>query len=166
MHWRAEWGFSAWIEYQGKRILFDMGFSDVWRHNADHAGIDLETADVVAFSHIHRDHTRGVLSQNAWQGILAEEGNTSDQPEALADYVQIVTDSPVESDSYWQQAELACSYNACQNRYGSSDTPGAGRDLRIIEATEDTLLVEHRNGKELENAGVVHEHIDAPPTAV
>lgn len=61
MPWKAEWGFSAWIEHGDSRILFDMGFSDVWRFNADHAGIDLETADVIAFSHIHRDHTRGVL---------------------------------------------------------------------------------------------------------
>ncbi len=61
MHWHAEWGFSAWIEFGDKRILFDTGFSNVWRHNAAHAGIDLNTVDVVAFSHIHRDHTRGVL---------------------------------------------------------------------------------------------------------
>lgn len=61
MHWKAEWGFSAWIEHGQARVLFDTGFSDVWRHNAELAGIDLDTADAVAFSHIHRDHTRGVL---------------------------------------------------------------------------------------------------------
>ncbi|MEM7059739.1 MAG: MBL fold metallo-hydrolase [Pseudomonadota bacterium] len=64
MYWRAEWGFSAFIEYNESRILFDTGFSDVWRHNADLAGVDLETADALAFSHIHRDHTRGLLSHS------------------------------------------------------------------------------------------------------
>ena len=62
MVWLAEWGFSAWIEYNGSRILFDTGYSDVWVRNARHAGIDLETADAVALSHFHRDHTRGLLS--------------------------------------------------------------------------------------------------------
>jgi ribonuclease BN (tRNA processing enzyme) len=61
MRWRAEWGFSAFIEAQGARGLVDTGFSDVWRFNADLAGIDLETTDFVALSHIHRDHTRGLL---------------------------------------------------------------------------------------------------------
>ena len=43
----------------GARVLFDTGFSDVYQRNAEHAGIDLETADAVAISHFHRDHTRG-----------------------------------------------------------------------------------------------------------
>jgi len=62
MVWLAEWGFSAWIEYQGARILFDTGYSDVWVKNAAHAGIDLNTVDAIALSHFHRDHTRGLLS--------------------------------------------------------------------------------------------------------
>ena len=61
MVWLTEWGFSAFIEYEESRILFDTGFSDVYQRNADHAGLDLETADVVAISHFHRDHTRGLL---------------------------------------------------------------------------------------------------------
>lgn len=61
MVWLAEWGFSAWIEYNGNRILFDTGYSDVWVRNAAHAGIDVEGADFVAVSHFHRDHTRGLL---------------------------------------------------------------------------------------------------------
>ncbi len=61
MPWKAEWGFSVWIAYRGRHILFDTGFSDVWRFNADHAGIDLDKVDWIALSHIHRDHTRGLL---------------------------------------------------------------------------------------------------------
>ncbi|MEX0281566.1 MAG: MBL fold metallo-hydrolase [Arenibacterium sp.] len=62
MCWHAEWGFSAWIEYGPHRILFDTGYSDVWCHNAALAGIDLNAADVIALSHFHSDHTRGLLS--------------------------------------------------------------------------------------------------------
>lgn len=61
MVWLAEWGFSAFIEHNGSRVLFDTGFSDVYLRNAAHAGIDLETADAVAISHFHRDHTRGLI---------------------------------------------------------------------------------------------------------
>lgn len=61
MCWRAEWGFSAWIEYGRHRFLFDTGYSDVWCHNADLAGIDLNTVDTVALSHFHSDHTRGLI---------------------------------------------------------------------------------------------------------
>ena len=97
MHWRAEWGFSAWIEYEGTRVLFDMGFSDVWQHNAAHAGIDLETADVVAFSHIHRDHTRGVLS-HGFRGrkkavlhprVMEPPPDIPEDGSAYADYLEI-----------------------------------------------------------------------------
>lgn len=61
MVWLAEWGFSAWIEYGETRILFDTGYSDVYCRNAAHAGIDLNSVDVLALSHLHRDHTRGLL---------------------------------------------------------------------------------------------------------
>lgn len=61
MVWLAEWGFSAWISYNGTNILFDTGYSDVYCRNAAHAGIDLNTVDVIALSHFHRDHTRGLL---------------------------------------------------------------------------------------------------------
>jgi len=61
MHWLAEWGFSAFIEYGDQKILFDTGQSDVYRHNAARAGIDLETVDTLALSHFHFDHTGGLL---------------------------------------------------------------------------------------------------------
>ena len=59
--WLAEYGFSAWIEYCGTNILFDAGWSDVWCRNAQTAGIDLNEVDIVALSHFHSDHSRGLL---------------------------------------------------------------------------------------------------------
>ena len=96
MYWLAEWGFSAWIEYGDHRILFDSGFSDVWVRNAGHAGIDLETADVIALSHFHRDHTRGLLSHPFRPGkrlichprVLEDSLETDDQ-RILDDYSRI-----------------------------------------------------------------------------
>ncbi|MCV2889601.1 MBL fold metallo-hydrolase [Ruegeria aquimaris] len=59
--WLAEYGFSAWIEYGDTNILFDTGWSDVWRRNAKTAGIDLDKVGVIALSHFHSDHSRGLL---------------------------------------------------------------------------------------------------------
>ncbi len=56
----AEHGFSAWIEDEDKKILFDCGYSDNFIVNAITLGIDLTTVDYVILSHCHRDHSRGL----------------------------------------------------------------------------------------------------------
>lgn len=56
----AEHGFSAWIEDEDIKVLFDFGFSDKFIQNAEALGIDLRTADYVVLSHCHRDHSGGL----------------------------------------------------------------------------------------------------------
>ncbi|MEN6307929.1 MAG: MBL fold metallo-hydrolase [Anaerohalosphaeraceae bacterium] len=56
----AEHGLSLWIEYDGKRILWDTGQGGVLSANAQSLGVDLALADVVALSHGHYDHTGGL----------------------------------------------------------------------------------------------------------
>lgn len=56
----AEWGFSAFIRFEGTNILFDTGYSNVYLHNAKQLNLDLETSDYIVFSHFHSDHTRGI----------------------------------------------------------------------------------------------------------
>ena len=58
----AEWGFSAFIQSNGTKVLFDTGYSDVYLHNAKQLNLDLETCDYIVFSHFHSDHTRGLQS--------------------------------------------------------------------------------------------------------
>lgn len=56
-----DWGFSALIEYGGKRILFDTGNNaDIFAHNVDAKGIDLRQLDFAVVSHRHGDHTSGL----------------------------------------------------------------------------------------------------------
>lgn len=56
-----DWGFSAFVEYGGKRILFDTGNnSDIFAHNVKAKGIDLGQLDFVVISHRHGDHTSGL----------------------------------------------------------------------------------------------------------
>ena len=52
-----EHGFSAWIETEGRHILFDTGQTGGMLENSKHLGIDLKKADTLVLSHGHFDHT-------------------------------------------------------------------------------------------------------------
>lgn len=55
----GEPGLSLLVEADGKRVLFDTGYSDLFIRNASRMGIDLLALDSVVFSHGHLDHTGG-----------------------------------------------------------------------------------------------------------
>ena len=56
-----DWGFSALLEHDGKRILFDTGNNaEIFRHNVESLGVDLAKLDFVVISHRHSDHTTGL----------------------------------------------------------------------------------------------------------
>src|SRR6201993_5415543 len=49
---QKDWGYAAFVEYAGKRILFDTGNNpDILAQNARAKGIDLSTLDLVVMSH-------------------------------------------------------------------------------------------------------------------
>jgi 7,8-dihydropterin-6-yl-methyl-4-(beta-D-ribofuranosyl)aminobenzene 5'-phosphate synthase len=56
-----DWGFSALVEHDGKRILFDTGNNaTIFEHNVKAMGIDLTKLDFVVISHRHADHATGL----------------------------------------------------------------------------------------------------------
>ncbi len=56
-----DWGFSALVEFDGKRILFDTGNNaDIFAENAEVAKTDLTDIDFAVISHRHLDHTAGI----------------------------------------------------------------------------------------------------------
>lgn len=56
-----DWGYSALVEYGGKRILFDTGNNaQIFEHNVRALGADLRKLDFVVISHRHADHTSGL----------------------------------------------------------------------------------------------------------
>ena len=58
---RKDWGFSAYIEFGGKRVLFDTGNNaEVFAHNVTATGIDLTRLDFAIVSHRHGDHAAGI----------------------------------------------------------------------------------------------------------
>jgi 7,8-dihydropterin-6-yl-methyl-4-(beta-D-ribofuranosyl)aminobenzene 5'-phosphate synthase len=59
----GEWGFSALVEADGHRILFDTGaHTDVVLKNARSLGIDLAQVPEVVLSHNHSDHVGGFMT--------------------------------------------------------------------------------------------------------
>jgi 7,8-dihydropterin-6-yl-methyl-4-(beta-D-ribofuranosyl)aminobenzene 5'-phosphate synthase len=56
-----DWGFSALVEHDGKRILFDTGNNpEIFEHNVKALNIDLTKLDFVVISHRHTDHASGL----------------------------------------------------------------------------------------------------------
>ena len=68
----GEWGFSAVVEADGHRILFDTGARpDTVLNNAKELGVDLANITEVVLSHNHSDHTGGLMTLR--RACLAEE---------------------------------------------------------------------------------------------
>src|SRR5258708_8585362 len=72
---QKDWGYAAFIEYGGKRILFDAGNDPgILANNTKASGVDLSKLDFVIMSHRHGDHMGGlayVLSVNPGVKIYA-----------------------------------------------------------------------------------------------
>lgn len=55
----AEHGLSLYVQYNGRRILFDCGSGPNPQHNAHRLGVSLKALDAVVLSHSHYDHAAG-----------------------------------------------------------------------------------------------------------
>tara|TARA_B100000767_G_C19741725_1_gene526507 strand:+ start:513 stop:1439 length:927 start_codon:yes stop_codon:yes gene_type:complete len=70
----GEWGFSAIIEVDDQRILFDTGSREnTVLQNANELNIDLNNIKNVFLSHNHKDHTGGLINlRNKYPNSFAE----------------------------------------------------------------------------------------------
>ena len=94
------WGYSALVEYGGKRVLFDTGGdNDKFAYNVKVLGVDLTRLDLVVLTHRHGDHTSGlnyVLSINPGVKIYTPaEGGAFGTPinPALLKLIQVRVES-------------------------------------------------------------------------
>ncbi len=75
---------SYYIECDGKKILFDAGYSDAFMNNAKALNIDLTGIDFLVLSHGHLDHIGGLIPLTR---LLAEKHNKrkeADKPTLVA----------------------------------------------------------------------------------
>jgi len=60
---KSDWGFSCLITGLEKTILFDTGTQrNILWHNIRVLDVDLDKVDMIVLSHLHRDHTGGLVS--------------------------------------------------------------------------------------------------------
>lgn len=126
------------VTYEGRLPGFSNRFAELVELSTDRFRLTDPTS---AFC------SRGVQSQGALVDQLLAEGvseeNALSQSAPMADYVQVFSSFPVEADPYWE-SQNECTFNACNAVYGSTETPREARDLRIIEAFDDSVELEPR----------------------
>jgi 7,8-dihydropterin-6-yl-methyl-4-(beta-D-ribofuranosyl)aminobenzene 5'-phosphate synthase len=164
---QKDWGYAAFLEAGGKRILFDTGNdAEVLAKNAAAKKVDLARLDFVVMSHRHGDHMGGmahVLSVNPKVKIYApKEGfgvYGSDLPSAfyrkddtLAPHERYFGGSPpaiLRFGKAWPQADIALIDKTTEIAPGVhaislvSDKPGTLelRELSLAVATPEGLVV-------------------------
>ncbi len=58
---KTDWGFSALLEVEGLRILFDLGNEpEIFAHNIEKLGVNLSDVDYLFISHYDSDHIGGL----------------------------------------------------------------------------------------------------------
>jgi 7,8-dihydropterin-6-yl-methyl-4-(beta-D-ribofuranosyl)aminobenzene 5'-phosphate synthase len=83
----GEPGFSAFLEADGKKFLFDTGYSDAFLKNARKMAIEPLDADAILLSHGHLDHTWGLI---AIIRELTENGFRQSAQNAVPDRIKLI----------------------------------------------------------------------------
>ncbi len=109
----AEHGLSLYLEFGEKKILFDMGQSDLFERNAHRLGVDLAEVDFAVLSHGHYDHGGGL---NAFLKLNEKA---------------LIYLSPLATEPH---------YNA-EGKYIGLD-PALAEEERFVFVTEKTVLAE------------------------
>ena len=83
-YFRGEPGLSFFIQDGTFRMLFDVGYSDLFLRNAQKMGLDLRSLDTVALSHGHLDHTWGLDPLIRFFSEMTNEGVAHQRPRIVA----------------------------------------------------------------------------------
>jgi 7,8-dihydropterin-6-yl-methyl-4-(beta-D-ribofuranosyl)aminobenzene 5'-phosphate synthase len=158
---QQDWGYSAFVEYRGKRILFDTGDNpDTLANNVRAKGVDLSRLDFVVLSHRHGDHMGGLsylLQINPGVKIYAPKENFGvygfslpgtfyRRDETLAPEQRYYSGSPpkvMQFGSAWPRAHFELIENSTEIAPGIhlvslvSDKPGT-RELRELSLALET----------------------------
>ena len=158
----GEWGYSALVEVDGHKILFDTGrFPETVLKNAATLGIDLSVVEDVFLSHNHGDHTGGLVTLrhelkrvnanalkrvHVGKGIFLQRLNTRNRmleikEELEADGVEfIIYDGPVELiPGVWITGPIDRIHD--EKNYGGSWKIATSEGSKIDNIPEDQSLV-------------------------
>jgi 7,8-dihydropterin-6-yl-methyl-4-(beta-D-ribofuranosyl)aminobenzene 5'-phosphate synthase len=80
----GEPGLSFLLETDGKKILFDTGYSGLFLTNAEKMGIDLRDLDYIVLSHGHLDHSGGIVALIRYLMEAKLENRAHRVPELIA----------------------------------------------------------------------------------
>ncbi len=166
----AEHGLSLYIEVGTRKILFDMGQSDLFLQNARILGIDIAQVDTAILSHGHYDHGGGIhaflaenqnapvyFSRYAFGKYYNAKQNYIGLDESLQTQQRLVTaDDPMELGD-------SMTLLSCNARIGQNDPFGLtkwqqGRLVPDDFLHEQYLLV-RENGKRILFTGCAHKGI-------
>lgn len=91
----GEWGLSILIEYEGKKILADVGASDLFAENLKGLGFDIKEVDYATLSHAHYDHANGMprfFKENSKANFYVRKGtcaNCYSEKQGVKKYIGI-----------------------------------------------------------------------------
>ncbi|AOT68608.1 MBL fold metallo-hydrolase [Geosporobacter ferrireducens] len=94
----GEPGVAYLIESEGKKILFDTGYSDAFIRNAQKMGVSLLDLDYIVLSHGHMDHTWGLIPLMRHYIEAAIEGKAYMRPTVVAHPFVCLTRSIAEQE--------------------------------------------------------------------
>jgi len=80
----GEPGVSYYLEADGLKILFDLGYSRAFMENGTKMGVNFSDIDVIVLSHSHLDHTWGMASLLKHFKEALMEGKTYKRPKLIA----------------------------------------------------------------------------------
>ena len=161
---KPDWGFSALIEHQGLRILFDTGNDAVlFRHNVETLDVDLTRLDFVVISHRHGDHTDGLkylLTLNPRVKVYVPPDEHFGGPTPPAFFHRPVEDLPahmryfngrvpasVPHGSPWNHANTERVEGVVSPRPGIRIVSNISRGPAFTETPELSLIIETPEGR-------------------
>ena len=161
---KKDWGFSALVEYNGKRLLFDTGNNaDIFAQNVKALGVDLKKLDFAVISHRHGDHTSGLtylLSVNPNIKIYAPKeafgvfgaalpGTFYRKDESLPDYMRYYDGHPPEKMTFgtpWTGANFVWIDNLTEVAPGIALISTVSQTPGTLELRELSLAIRSPKG--------------------
>ena len=113
-YFQSEPALSLLIEEDGRTILFDCGYSDLFLKNAQKMGLSLSALDFVILSHGHMDHTWGLEALTRHSCELRLEGRPCKRPTLVAHpavFTSIRVDECPEIGSLLEPGKLSRHYD-------------------------------------------------------